>query len=332
MTRSGRNGLVVLAAIAVGGSVAGAAMAQRDAGPRPFGGPPRSGRVERDLAYAGTDNPRQRLDLYLPAAADANTPLPLVVFIHGGAWRGGDKRGMGEAARPLLEDGGYAVASVGYRLTDEARWPAQIHDCKAAIRWLRAHAAAYGLDPERIGVIGPSAGGHLVAMLGTSGGVADLEGDLGDHDDADSRVACVVDLFGPSDLLAMGGQHDRPGSPEALLVGGPVQEHQDAARSASPVTHVSRDDPPFLLIHGTADPVVPFNQSQILHDALRGAGVPSTLVPVDGGGHGRFGTPEVAERVRAFFAKHLLGRDDADVSETPIPAGDGGRPSRLVRP
>jgi acetyl esterase/lipase len=292
------------------------------------GGLPHGVKVERDLAYAGTDNPRQRLDLYLPAARDAEKLLPLVVFIHGGGWRGGDKRGMGEAAHPLLEDGGYAVASVGYRLTDEAAWPAQIHDCKAAIRWLRANAATYGLDPERIGVIGPSAGGHLVAMLGTSGGVAALEGDLGAHDDTDSRVACVVDLFGPSDLLAMGGQHDQPGSPEARLIGGPVQEHKEAARNASPVTYVSRDDPPFLLVHGTVDPVVPFSQSQRLHDALRDAGATSTLVPVTGGGHGRFGTPEVAGRVRAFFAKHLLGRADADVSETPIEAGNGERPRR----
>jgi acetyl esterase/lipase len=332
MTCSGRIGLVVMAAIAGVGLAIGAALAQPDPGRRPFGGLPSGVKAERDLPYAGTDNPRQKLDLYLPAARDAGKPLPLVVFIHGGGWRAGDRRGMGEAAHPLLEDGRYAVASVGYRLTDEASWPAQIHDCKAAIRWLRANAATYGLDPGRIGVIGPSAGGHLVAMLGTSGGVTELEGDLGDHDGTDSRVTCVVDLFGPTDLLAMGGQHDQPGSPEARLVGGAVQEHKDAARGASPVTYVSRDDPPFLLIHGTEDPVVPFSQSQLLHDALREADVSSTLVPVTGGGHGRFGTPEVAERVRAFFARQLLEREEADVAETPIEAGTGPRSRRGVSP
>lgn len=159
--------------------------------------------VHRDIAYAGSDHERQTLDLYLPKVRKSNGPLPVIAFIQGGAWRGGDKRGGFGWVRPYVERGEYAGVSIGYRLSQHAQWPAQIHDCKAAIRWIRAHAQKHGLDPDRIGVVGTSAGGHLVAMLGTSGGVAHLEGDLGEHTDQASEVACVVDYFGPSDFLTI---------------------------------------------------------------------------------------------------------------------------------
>jgi len=284
--------------------------------------PPAAASVDAllDLPYAGTDNPRQRLDLYLPKARDKDKPSPVIVFIHGGAWQAGDKRGGYRMISTLVESGEYVGVSVGYSLSSEAIWPAQIHDCKAAIRWLRGNAQKYNLDPDRIGVTGTSAGGHLVAMLGTSGGVADLEGKLGDHLNASSRVDCVVDQFGPTDLLAMGGSHDNANSPESKLVGGPVQEHRDAARSASPTSYVSRDDPPFLFIHGTDDPAVPFNQSELLHAALQKVGVESLLIPVQGGGHGNFGGNEMARRMRQFFDKHLRGQD-APVSSEPIQQG-----------
>ena len=137
-------------------------------------------RLIRDLDYGGDGNPRQSLDLLLPKDREETVrPLPLVVFIHGGAWRGGSKEGGIGRLGPLVATGQYAAASINYRLTGEASWPAQIHDCKAAIRWLRGHAGEYGLDPDRIGVMGSSAGGHLVAMLGTSGGVTELEGQPG---------------------------------------------------------------------------------------------------------------------------------------------------------
>src|SRR6185437_7517091 len=166
-----------------------------------------------------------------------------------------------------------------YRLSGEATWPAQIHDCKAAIRWLRANAAKYGLDPDRIGVTGASAGGHLAAMLGLGGGVAALEGDVGPHTGVSSRVKCVVDQFGPSDLLAMADHssridHNAPDSPESKLIGGALQENKEKARAASPITYISRDDPPFLILHGTEDPLVPFNQSERLAEALKTVGVP----------------------------------------------------------
>jgi acetyl esterase/lipase len=273
-----------------------------------------------DVPYAGTDNPRQRLDLLLPKKPHGEGPLPVVAFVHGGGWQNGDKRAGLRAVLPLVESGEYAGVSIGYRLSGEATWPAQIHDCKAAVRYLRANAKRYHLDPDRIGVTGTSAGGHLVAVLGTGGGVADLEGELGPHRGVSSRVACVVDQFGPTDFLAMGGRHDDADSPESRLVGGPIRERRPEVQSASPITYVSEDDPPFLLIHGTDDPAVPFGQSELLHAALRKAGVESLLVPVTGGGHGTFGTPEVQERMRRFFEKHLLGRD-VSVSDKPITAG-----------
>lgn len=300
---------------------------------RAAGGQPRAGApaprllegivAERDIPYAATDNPRQMLDLYLPQQRATEKPLPVVVWIHGGAWLAGDKSsGQGRLA-DYVRSGQYAGVSVGYRLSGEAGWPAQIHDCKAAIRWIRAHAKEHGLDPERIGVWGSSAGGHLVAMLGTSGGVESLEGKLGDHRDQSSRVQCVADYFGPGDLLTMGDQkssmdHNAADSPESRLIGGAVQENKDAARAASPITYVSKDDPPFLIVHGTADMTVPFAQSELFAAALEKAGVDATMVAVEGAGHG-FKTPEPDKRVRAFFDKHL--RDiDIEVSKEKIPA------------
>lgn len=292
---------------------------RRPAGPGQQVRVPDTIKAELDIPYAATDNPRQKLDLYLPKTRMDDKPLPVVVFIHGGAWQAGDKRGGFGTVAPLVESGEYAGVSVGYRLTGEAIWPAQIHDCKAAIRWLRANAKKYNLDPDKIGVTGTSAGGHLVAMLGTSGDVKELEGKLGEHLSESSRVTCVVDQFGPTDLLAMGGSHNNPNSPESKLVGGAVQETQKVAREASATTHVSKDDPPFMLLHGTNDNVVPFNQSELLHEALRKGGVESMLVPVEGAGHG-FRTNEVAQRLRQFFDKHLRGKD-VKISAEPIKQG-----------
>lgn len=278
---------------------------------------PESINAKLDIPYAGTDNPRQRIDLYLPKKRSSDRPLPVVVFVHGGGWRAGDKRGGWRTVAPLVESGDFIGASVGYRLTDEAIWPAQIHDCKAAIRWLKANAQKYNLDPEKIGVTGTSAGGHLVAMLGTSGDVPELEGKLGDHLKESSRVHCVVDQFGPTDLLAMGGFHNNADSPESKLIGGAIQENKEATRKASPTSYVSKDDPPCLFIHGTKDPLVPFSQSELLHAAFRKAGVDSVLVAVEGGKHGNFGGNEVAKRLRQFFDKHLRGQE-ISISNQPI--------------
>ncbi|HEY2413942.1 MAG TPA: alpha/beta hydrolase fold domain-containing protein [Pirellulaceae bacterium] len=273
-----------------------------------------------DLPYAATDNPKQRLDLYLPKSPKSDKPLPLVVFVHGGAWRVGDKRTSYFQVAPFLQSGDYAAACISYRLVPEAIWPAQIYDCKAAIRWLRANAKDYNIDPDKIGVMGTSSGGHLVALLGTSGDVPELEGKLGDNLNVSSRVTCVVDQFGHSDFLALGGGANDPTSPIGGLLGGGVQDKKYAARESSPITFVSKDDPPFLILHGTNDPAIPFKQSEILLENLKKAGVDAMLVPVTGGGHGDFGTQEVPNRAKQFFDKHLRGQD-VTVSSEPIKAG-----------
>ncbi|MEQ1825504.1 MAG: alpha/beta hydrolase fold domain-containing protein [Pirellula sp.] len=263
-------------------------------------------------AYAETDNPRQRLDLYLPKKRTSDKPLPMVVFIHGGGWRNGDKNGGLNWVAPYLASGNYAGASIGYRLTGESQWPAQIHDCKAAIRWLKAHAKEYDVDENKIGVIGTSAGGHLVSMLGTSGDVPSLEGSLGKNLDKTSRVACVVNFFGPENFITMEHQPstiDRKGTkdcPEALLLGGAISDRKEIAREASPVTHVSKGDAPFFTAHGTKDPLVPFAQGQELHAALKQVGVPSLFQEMTDGGHG-FKNKVLDERVMQFFDLHLRG-------------------------
>lgn len=294
---------------------------RRNSGRGPSSKIPESVRAELDIPYAGTQNPRQRLDVYLPKQRKQDQSLPVVVFIHGGGWRNGDKRGGYQKIAPLVESGEYIGVSVGYRLSGEAIWPAQIHDCKAAIRWLRGNAKKYNLDPEKIGVTGTSAGGHLVAMLGTSGDVEDLEGKLGDHLKESSRVQCVLDQYGPTELLAMGGWHDKANSPESQLVGGAIQDKKKAARNASPISYVSKDDPPFLFLHGTKDPAVPFNQSERLHAALQKVGAKSIFVPVEGGSHGGFPREQVAERMRQFFDKHLRGKK-LSISRKPIQQGN----------
>jgi len=274
-------------------------------------------RAELDVSYAATENPRQRLDLYLPKGVAADAKLPLVAYIHGGGWQGGDKR-AGLMLLPLVQSGQYALASVGYRLTDEAIWPAQIHDCKAAIRWLRAHAPQYGIDPARIGVAGSSAGGHLVCLLGTTGGVASLEGTIGDHDDVDSRVACVVDQFGPTDFIDIAGANDLALGMLAKLLGGKPADVPDVARAASPLFHVTKDDAPTLCIHGTADPLVPYSQSTKLDRAYEDAGVECLVLTIPDGGHGGFRIPEINIRTKQFLDKHLRGMD-ANISEEPLP-------------
>lgn len=260
--------------------------------------------VDRDVAYVTNGHPRQKLDLYIP---DVDGPLPLVIWVHGGAFRMGDKA---ESAPTELLDTGYAVASVNYRLSQHAIFPAQIEDVKAAVRWLRANAAGYGLDPDRFGAWGPSAGGHLVAMLGTTGHLDTF--DVGENLDYSSRVQAVVDYFGPTDFLQMdahrppkGMAHDAPDSPESELIGGAIQEHPERVARANPISYVAADAPPFLIVHGDKDPLVPYHQSVLLHAALANAGVPVTFYTVEGGGHGQFNDPKVAELTMAFLEHHL---------------------------
>ena len=264
-------------------------------------------KVYRDLTYAQAGEYDLRLDLYLPD--DVPKPYPLVVWVHGGAFRLGDK--ANPIALPLVGRG-YAVASINYRLSQEAIFPAQIHDCKAAVRWLRAHADDYRFDGEHVGAWGDSAGGHLVAMLGTAGDAAELEGDLGNLDQS-SRVQAVCDWYGPSDFLRMNDvpgtmDHDAPDSPESELIGAPIQENPDLATRANPITYITPDVPPFLIMHGDQDLTVLPNQSEFLYQALQKAGVASELVILPGLGHG-FRAAEnydaLIERVANFFDQYL---------------------------
>ena len=260
--------------------------------------------VYRDVAYVTNGHERQKLDLYVP---DTGENLPLIIWVHGGAWRGGDKTHYNP--KEYLK-AGYAGASINYRLSQHAVFPAQIEDVKAAVRWLRANAETYRFDPNRFAAWGSSAGGHLVAMLGTTGDVAEFE--VGENLEVSSRIQAVVDYFGPTDFLQMDAQslpdglvHDAPDSPESQLVGGPIQEHKDRVARANPITYVSKDDPPILIIHGDQDKLVPYHQSVLLHDALEEAGVPVTFYKVEGGGHGWFKDPKVPELTKAFLEKHL---------------------------
>jgi acetyl esterase/lipase len=260
--------------------------------------------ARRDLVYVPSGHERQKLDLYLPKDG---TNLPLIINIHGGAFKMGSK----EDGVPLeyLKQG-YAVASINYRLSQHALFPAQIEDCKAAVRWMRAHAAEFRLDPARFAVWGASAGGHLAAMLGTTGEANEF--DVGANLDQTSRVQAVVDYFGPTDFLQMdahrvpnGMSHNPVDSPESQLIGAAIQENKEKAARANPITYITSKAPPFLICHGDADPLVPHHQSELLEAALRKANVPVTFYTVKGAGHGRFDDPKVPVLTREFLATQL---------------------------
>jgi len=217
-------------------------------------------------------------------------------------------------------DRGFAVVDVGYRLSGESIFPAQVEDCKAAVRWVRANASKYGFDPNRIGAWGSSAGGHLVAFLGTAGDVREF--DTKANAEYSSRVQAVCDWFGPTDFVQMDKHslkgsrliHDAPNSPESLLVGGPIQAepYRSLARKANPITYVTKDDPPFLIMHGDKDMSVPLHQSELLYAALKKAEVDATMRVVKGAGHGLGGGEESSEKLREivaeFFDKYLKKR------------------------
>lgn len=270
----------------------------------------------KDIPYVAAGHERQKLDLYLPESADG--PVPLLIWVHGGGWQNGSK----ENGIPLRQDWterGYAVASLNYRLSGHAIFPAQIEDCKAAIRWLRAHAAEYGLNPNRFGVWGSSAGGHLVALLGTSGEVKEFE--VGEHLDQSSSVQAVCDFYGPTDLKAFVASpgyesHASPTSPETKLLGGAVLENLELAAKANPITHVTSNDPPFLIVHGDKDPVVPIQQSELLFEALKKAERPVQFHTIKGAAHGQgFAGPEIQTMVNNFFDSHLLAIAESSPSE-----------------
>ena len=266
--------------------------------------------VLRNIEYATVDGISLLLDLYLPESSPTKS-VPLVIWVHGGGWRSGTKD---QTLAPGILGEEYAIASVEYRLSDVATYPAQIHDVKAAVRWLRAHADAYGLDPERFGAWGSSAGGHLVALLGVSCGNEELEGTVGEYLDESSCVQAVCDFYGPTDFLSIMEQRGvgpaRRPMAEDVLLGGLVEDLSDLAKLASPLTHVSADVPPFLIMHGSEDPVVPVEQSIGFNLALRSFGIDSTLIIIDGAGHG-FPREELTP-VKPFFDRVLAPIPDSE--------------------
>ena len=232
------------------------------------------GTVEKDVTYCTVNGVELKMDIYYPSSN--NGLFPVTMYVHGGGWSSGDKaQGAGMFEIPALQRAGFLVVSVNYRLAPEYVFPAMIEDVKCAVRSLRAHANEYNLDPNRIGVWGGSAGGHLVSLLGTTDAGAGF--DVGEYLDQSSRVQAVVDMFGPADLTVQfeGGYENT-----SRVFGG-----FDAAL-ASPMTYVSNDDPPFLIFHGEVDQLVPIEQSEILLAKLQAAGVPAELVRVANAGHG----------------------------------------------
>ena len=227
-----------------------------------------------NVPYVADGGPEQQLDLYVPTDRHGE---PLVVYIHGGGFDHGDK--AGDSINPnnlqwLWQ--GYAMASINYRLAQHAHWPAQIEDCKAAIRWLKAHSNYYGYLPNEIAVVGESAGGYLAAMLATTSGKRLF--DFGANLEQTSDVNCAIDLFGPIDLT-------RLPSLAATLLGPENKDSQESRRNASPINYVHRDEPAILILHGTDDKLVPYEQAELLADALDKVGAPYHFHTVVGGGH-----------------------------------------------
>lgn len=242
--------------------------------------------IHKDIAFASTPDQELLLDLYIPSAI---APPPLVVWIHGGGWRSGCK-----AKPPIrrLTECGYALASISYRFTDKAIFPAQVHDCKCAIRWLRAHQGHYGYDANWIAVIGCSAGGHLALMLAVRDEGSILEGQLGEHSSESTRIQAVVDFYAPSDFALRGRtQPERvfnEHSASYALLGGLHSGELDPSlvRLASPAFHVSEHSPPLLIFHGTEDEWVLMDQSERMAQAYQELQLPVELAIIHGAGHG----------------------------------------------
>ena len=259
----------------------------------------------RDVKYGVAGGHPLLADLAKPRDA-GNSPLPAIVYFHGGAWQSGSKSD-GIPAICFLAQHGFVAVSVGYRLSGEARFPAQIEDCKCAVRFLRTHAKEYGIDPDRIGAMGVSSGAHLAILLGLTGDGPQFA-NRGGWEEASSRVSAVCDLFAPTDFLRMPAKHLPDAmSATARFLGGGIDEVMDRYIAASPVNYVHPSAPPFLIVHGELDPLVPILQSELLRHALENAGADVTFHVVTGAGHGsrEVITPAVRDLIVSFFDKHL---------------------------
>ena len=260
-----------------------------------------AGKVIKDIEFAVVQGQSLKLDLHLP---DKPKGLGLVVWIHGGGWRNGSKE---NCFIKWLPQHGYTVASISYRLSGVAKFPAQLYDCKGAVRWLRANAGKYGYNPKRIFVAGASAGGHLTALMATTSGHKLLEGKVGGNLDRSSSVQGAVDYYGPTDFILRSktqpSRANEKGSVVYELLGGGAHEKVAAAKLASACYHVSKDDPPLLVFHGTKDRTVLLDQSQAIVTAYKKAGLPIKLHILEGASHGgnSFYSGENAKRLLEFL-------------------------------
>jgi acetyl esterase/lipase len=242
--------------------------------------PPRL-EVERDLVF-GTGGGRElKLDVTRPRG---DGPFPAVVCLHGGGWVGGDRRQMDATARVLAAHG-YVAVTPDYRLAPQDRFPAPVEDCKAAVRWLRANAARLKVDPERVGVLGYAAGGHLACLLGVTDKTDGLDGEGGNAGES-SRVQAVVSFFGPTDLARSDWDAEVRDQNLVPLLGGTLEQRPEVYRKASPIAYARKGAPPFLFVHGALDPVVPPSHSQDMAEKLRAAGGGARVVLLEGEGHG----------------------------------------------
>jgi acetyl esterase/lipase len=283
---------------------------------------PEGFQVIKNVYYAGNQNQAQTLDVLIPENKKTGK-LPALVFIHGGGWKGGRKEQAFRGLTPFLNGGEYIGFSIDYRLSDEAKWPAQIYDCKAAIRWIKANADKYGIDKNKIGVWGTSAGGHLVAMLALTSESGEFEGDIGDCLNETGAINCAIDGYGPTDFLAM---DDRPGafvhneisSPESRLIGGKIQENKEKALNASPISWVSQNCKPMFIYHGTEDDKVIVEQSDKLYSLLKKNKVKDIFyIKVNGGRHG-VRHSILSKRMVLFFEKYLYNNNSIKINEAEL--------------
>lgn len=258
---------------------------------------------EKDIEYANPDNQHLQLNLARPVQIEGRAPA--ILCIHGGGFRAGKREGWDERCRKLAARG-YVAATVTYRLAPKYQFPAAIYDVKAAVRWLRANADKYRIDPERIGVVGDSAGGHLVQFLGVTGGVEQFEGE-GGNPEFSSRVNCVVNYYGPSDLTRSYGKSVDAAEVLPLWLGGDATQERRRHILASPLYWVTPEAAPTLLLHGTEDKYVAFEQAEWIYDRLKAAEVEVEILKLDGAGHGFRGAD--AERAEGamfeFFDRQL---------------------------
>jgi len=273
-----------------------------------FGIQPRRLHIEHGVTYGSGGDTELKLDLAMPRGVDG--PLPAVVIIPGGSWQTLAWPVLMEALLESLAGRGFVGVNIAYRLAPAARFPAQLEDCKAAVRWLRANASRYRIALDRIAALGPSAGGHLAALLGTTRPADGMEG-AGGHAEQSSQVQAVVSLFGPMDLTDAFWHQNGEAPGLVKLLGTTYQQDPESYRQASPLTYARADSPPFLLMHGTADPLVPIGQSRLMAEKLRSLGVHAEMVELAGEGHGWVGPPlhQSIDQIAAFLVRQLGGKD-----------------------